>query len=165
MLHGEGLRAPVLRSRMMGTRRDGWVAAHRCFEGHLMPLPVHVPFHCPAWLVASEGWLWCLCTPDEVSLGGDLDHACLQADGRHGSVARVSRVNALEPQGWPSIAAQEAWHLPWGPERPQNTWNLLMMRDLAVVLSYTHGSEVCRWCEMQGAYTYAYTYTHARMHI
>lgn len=35
-----------------GDTEGRWVTARRCFEGHLTPLPVHVPFHCPAWLVA-----------------------------------------------------------------------------------------------------------------
>lgn len=38
-----------------GDTEGRWVAARRCFEGHLTPLSVHVPFHCPAWLVALGG--------------------------------------------------------------------------------------------------------------
>lgn len=145
-----------------GDTEGRWVTACRRFEGHLTPLPVHVQFHCPAWLVALGLGVALvpsdLCTPDEVSLDGDLGNACLQVGGRHGSVARVSRVNTLEPQVRPSIAAQQAW---LGDQSgPEMLGVTLTFRDLAAVLSYTPSSEVCRWCVTQGAYTYIYRRTY-----
>lgn len=44
-------RCPCPQGICGGDSGGRWVTARRCFEGHLMPLPMHVPFRCPAWLV------------------------------------------------------------------------------------------------------------------
>jgi len=88
---GEQKQAPL---SCGGDTEGRWVTACQRSEGHLMPLPVHVPVHCPAWLVAlGEGAVVpAVCARLVKPLDGDLDHACLQGGGRHGSVARVSPV-------------------------------------------------------------------------